>query len=229
MDKIKVKIYSETGIIPEYKTSGSAGFDLAANVKQDHKAYLCKEYIQSIIANCAYFKEEDGLKIDFKNEAELIINNYIQSAYGKNILYDSPSKIAAIIAYFIINTYKENNREIPEQGVIVIPPYWSGIIPTGIRMEIPVGYELQIRPRSGINAKTLISAKVGTVDSDYRGDIGIVLQNKSSIPFIIEHGDRLAQGVFNKVPQANFEVVKSPEDLMKTERGEGGFGSTGIK
>lgn len=229
MDKIKVKIYSETGVIPEYKTSGSAGFDLAANVKQNHKAYLCKEYILSLIKNTKVDFDNGECKVWLDNQENLIIGNYINSAYGNPASVNNDYKqIAASVVYLLLKKYRDVNT-IPEMGIIVVPPYWSGIIPTGIRMEIPEGYELQIRPRSGINAKTLISAKVGTVDSDYRGDIGIVLQNKSSIPFIIEHGDRLAQGVFNKVPQADFEVVESPEDLMETERGEGGFGSTGVK
>lgn len=227
MEKVKVKIYSETGVIPEYKTTGSAGFDLMANVKEDNKIYLSKEDVQAIVTGCKLISKEGQIGVNFEKEADIAISNFIKSAYNGSVLNIDPRYIGSSLAYAIIDRYEDTDNVIPEEGIYVVPPYYSGIISTGIRMEIPVGYELQIRPRSGINAKTLISVKLGTVDSDYRGDIGIIVQNKSNVSFIIEHGDRLAQGVLSKVPQADFEIVNTVEELSSTERGEGGFGSTG--
>lgn len=103
------------------------------------------------------------------------------------------------------------------------------LIPTGLHVAIPDGYELQIRPRSGLALKKGISIvnAPGTIDCDYRGEIGLILINTDPHnDFIIEDGERLAQGVLNEVSQVNWDNVDSLEDLGKTERGEGGFGST---
>ena len=98
-------------------------------------------------------------------------------------------------------------------------------VPTGLKMSIPWGYEVQIRPRSGLSSKSGIVAILGTVDADYAGAIGMILQNQSKNVFYIKHGDRLAQGVLAPVTRAEFKIVA---ELAHTERGEGGFGSTGI-
>ncbi|MDE3028867.1 MAG: dUTP diphosphatase [Paracoccaceae bacterium] len=100
------------------------------------------------------------------------------------------------------------------------------IVPTGIRVEIPAGYEMQIRPRSGLALKHGITLPntPGTIDSDYRGPLGVLLVNLGAEPYVVHHGDRIAQIVIAPVVQARFEVVN---DLSDTQRGEGGFGSTG--
>jgi len=110
----------------------------------------------------------------------------------------------------------------------IVAPESRTLVSTGLRMAIPVGYELQIRPRSGLALKKGITVlnSPGTVDSDYRGDVGIILINHGSEDFIIKKGDRIAQGVVQAVTQAMFEIV---EELDETERGTGGFGSTGHK
>ncbi len=108
----------------------------------------------------------------------------------------------------------------------VLDPMRRAILPTGIRVEIPVGYEMQIRPRSGLAVKfgITIPNAPGTIDSDYRGPLGVVLCNLGSEPYTVRHGDRIAQIVVAPVVQALFEVVDS---ITETVRGEGGFGSTG--
>lgn len=100
------------------------------------------------------------------------------------------------------------------------------LIPTGIKMAIPEGYEVQVRPRSGLALKHGISMAnaIGTIDSDYRGDIGVILINLSKESYTIQPQERIGQIVLNKVEQIEFEVVTS---LESTERGEGGFGHTG--
>ena len=113
------------------------------------------------------------------------------------------------------------------KGTVIIKPMERILISTGIAVSIPKGYELQIRPRSGLAIKhgiTLLNTP-GTIDADYRGEIKIILINLSNKDFRINHGDRIAQMVLNKVERINFEIVES---LDETDRGSGGFGSTGV-
>ena len=102
------------------------------------------------------------------------------------------------------------------------------LIPTGLHIALPEGYEAQIRPRSGLAIKKGITClnTPGTIDSDYRGDIGVILVNLSKEDFVIQPGERIAQMVIGKFDQAEWELV---EELDETERGEGGFGHTGVK
>ena len=112
--------------------------------------------------------------------------------------------------------------------VIHIDPGKTAIIPTGITVAIPYGFEIQIRPRSGLAAKQQISVlnTPGTIDADYRGEIKVILINLGSKPFKVEKGLRIAQMVICPVVQAELEEV---DDLDKTSRGMGGFVSTGVK
>ena len=101
------------------------------------------------------------------------------------------------------------------------------IIPTGIKVAIPLGYEIQVRPRSGLALKkglTVLNAP-GTIDAGYRGEVGVILYNTTKNSVGIEHGERIAQLVLNQVPQIEWEEV---DVLSETSRGEGGFGSTGV-
>ena len=110
---------------------------------------------------------------------------------------------------------------------LVIEPHKWALVPTGIAIALPEGYEAQVRPRSGLAAKkgiTVLNAP-GTVDSDYRGEVKVILINHSDEPFTIKDGDRIAQMVIARHENACFEVVES---LDETERGAGGFGSTGV-
>jgi dUTP pyrophosphatase len=109
----------------------------------------------------------------------------------------------------------------------VIPPKERRLIGTGLFLEIPEGYEAQVRPRSGLALKYGIGMlnAPGTIDSDYRGEVQILLYNSSEEPFYYSKGDRIAQMVFAKTTRAELEISKS---LSESERGEGGFGSTGV-
>lgn len=108
-----------------------------------------------------------------------------------------------------------------------LEPGETGIIPTGLRVELAPGYEIQVRPRSGLAAKQGITVlnTPGTIDSDYRGEICVILINHSSSPFTIEPGARIAQLVVAPVLRARFTQVE--RELLATTRGEGGFGHTG--
>ena len=108
---------------------------------------------------------------------------------------------------------------------VTLAPGARVLVPTGLRIEIPPGYEAQVRPRSGLALKhgiTLPNAP-GTIDSDYRGPLGVIVMNAGAEPFEMAHGDRIAQLVVAPVVQAAFEL----SDLSDTARGAGGFGSTG--
>ena len=111
---------------------------------------------------------------------------------------------------------------------IELAPLGRALVPTGLYMQIPEGYEGQVRPRSGLAAKKGVTVlnTPGTIDADYRGEIKVILVNLSSETFVIEPGERIAQMVFARCEQAEFEQVES---LDQSERGEGGFGSTGTK
>jgi len=111
---------------------------------------------------------------------------------------------------------------------IVINPGEKALVSTGFSVAIPKGYEIQIRPRSGLAAKKNITVlnTPGTIDADYRGEIKVILINLGKEKFVIENGERIAQMVVCPVVQANLEEVK---ELSDTERGSGGFGSTGTK
>lgn len=111
---------------------------------------------------------------------------------------------------------------------IILNPGGRVLIPTGLYMAIPEGYELQIRPRSGLALKygiTVVNTP-GTIDATYRGNIGVILKNDGTEPFIIEQGDRIAQGVLNKVEEANLIETDS---LDETDRSDSGYGKSGVK
>ena len=114
---------------------------------------------------------------------------------------------------------------------IIISPGESKIIPTGLHVEIPQGYEIQVRSRSGLAAKRKIFVlnSPGTIDSDYRNGIGVILMNLGDSDFIIENGERIGQLVLNEVPQINWVPVSTLDELSSTDRGLGGFGSTNTK
>lgn len=111
---------------------------------------------------------------------------------------------------------------------ITLEPLQRAMVPTGLFLEIPVGYEVQVRPRSGLAAKKGVTVlnTPGTIDADYRGEVKVILVNLSNEPFVVEPGERIAQLVL-----AKHEVIEWEEtdQLAESSRGEGGFGSTGVK
>ncbi|MEM6409103.1 MAG: dUTP diphosphatase [Pseudomonadota bacterium] len=113
-----------------------------------------------------------------------------------------------------------------DRGAVELAPGARALIPTGLRLAIPEGFEAQIRPRSGLALKHGISLPntPGTIDSDYRGPLGVILINHGTETFRVAHGDRIAQLIVAPVVQARFELTDTLDD---TARGEGGFGSTG--
>ena len=111
---------------------------------------------------------------------------------------------------------------------LVLKPLERSLVPTGLYIELPEGYEAQVRPRSGLAAKQGISIvnTPGTIDPDYRGEIKVILVNLSDVPFTLEPGERIAQMIIARFEHISWNEV---ETLSETERGEGGFGHTGVK
>jgi dUTP pyrophosphatase len=109
---------------------------------------------------------------------------------------------------------------------VVIAPLGRALIPTGLYMALPEGWEAQVRPRSGLAIKKGVTVlnTPGTIDADYRGEVGVILVNLSGEDFVVQDGDRIAQMIFNQYGKADFVEV---ETLDETERGAGGFGHTG--
>lgn len=141
-----------------------------------------------------------------------------------------------------VKVFNNSNNELPKYETpgaagldlkstidYILNPGEFKMIPTNIHIKLPEGYEAQVRPRSGLAAKYGISVcnTPGTVDSDYTGQIGIILINHGADQFVIKEGDRIAQMVINKVEQLNWIPVDNLEALGETERGQNGFGSTG--
>tara|TARA_R110000764_G_scaffold191405_2_gene276637 strand:+ start:4437 stop:4904 length:468 start_codon:yes stop_codon:yes gene_type:complete len=115
-----------------------------------------------------------------------------------------------------------------DRSAVVLKPGARALVPTGLRMAIPAGFEVQVRPRSGLALKhgvTLVNTP-GTIDSDYRGPLGVIMINLGDADFVVEHGMRIAQMVVAPVVQARFDLVEVLDD---TARGAGGFGSTGAQ
>lgn len=117
---------------------------------------------------------------------------------------------------------------LPDRGTLTLAPGTRALVPTGLRLEIPQGYEVQLRPRSGLALKHGITLpnSPGTIDSDYRGPLGVIVMNAGDAAFDITHGDRIAQMVVAPVLQA--QIIRVTE-LDSSARGSGGFGSTGVR
>ena len=113
---------------------------------------------------------------------------------------------------------------------VVIAPHSVQLVDTGLVVEVPEGYELQVRSRSGLALKNNIFVlnAPGCVDSDFRGHVGVILCNMSEVPFTIVKGDRIAQLILNKVERIEWNEVNKEDDLKATDRGAGGFGHTGV-
>lgn len=137
---------------------------------------------------------------------------------------DLKADIISINSKFLFHSHISEDQN----GLFIkINPGGRVLIPTGLKIALPKGYEAQIRPRSGLALKhgvTVLNTP-GTIDADYRGDIGIILINHGMEPFKVYQGDRIAQLIINKIEQVEFEVVNELDDTI---RGSGGFGSTNV-
>lgn len=223
MKESKIKIYVENAEVPEYKSSGASGFDVPVqfsnkvaklSIAQINRL-LTKDIVASIETLAELYKEQyvpyDTHVISLDN----FLNSITRALHTLNIYYD--------YGISLVDHLLEEN--IPYVNVVL--PYSNAIFPTGLYFEIPDEDEIQLRTRSGIAAKTLLSVKLGTLDADWRGNTAVIVQNPTPYSYVIVPGMRLAQGVVIEKKHANFEIVDSVENLSKTDRGDKGLGSTG--
>lgn len=165
------------------------------------------------------------------NKVKSIVDDTFTGFVRVNQINKIDVKIKKLYGSAIIPKYQTNGSAgmdihvLIDEHTLEIQPNETKLIRTGLAMEIPLGYELQLRPRSGLSLKTKlrIANSPATIDSDFRGEIKVIVENTGSKPIIITHHDRIAQGVLQEVLQANFIEV---DNLSETKRGEGGFGST---
>lgn len=215
MKESLIGLYVDNTEVPEYKSAGASGFDLRAKFNPKIP-WFDKSVIGRILNHdkdvTAYLYDNcyDGLEwvIDFNVLDKSIRHAINQPVEGKTLL-----------EYMVINNI---------DAVNIILPYQTVKFETNIYTEIPEEDEMQIRPRSGISSSTLMSVKLGTIDTDYRGNIGIIVQNPTPFSYIIIPNSRLAQGVIVEKKRAVFDIKSSKDELSKTERGENGFGKSGL-
>jgi len=169
-----------------------------------------------------------------ENKKDLIISLIKSSMEMTFSLADNPRErieveVQKISEDAILPTYAHDSdagADIYSVEDVTIPPHKTVIIKTGLKVAIPLGYEIQIRPRSGLSYKTplRIANSIGTIDPSYRGEIGVIMENTGNLTQKISKGDRIAQMIISPVPMIAWKEVST---LDETERGEGGFGSTG--
>lgn len=215
MKESLIGLYVDNAEVPEYKSAGASGFDLRAKFNPKIP-WFDKSIIGRILNHdkdvTAYLYDNcyDGLEwvIDFNVLDKSIRHAVNQSVEGKTLL-----------EYMTVNNIDKVN---------IILPYKTVKFETNIYTEIPEEDEMQIRPRSGISSSTLLDVKFGTVDNDWRGNSGIIVQNPTPFSYIIIPNSRLAQGVIVEKKRAVFDIKSSKDELSKTERGENGFGKSGL-
>lgn len=215
MKESLIGLYVDNAEVPEYKSAGASGFDLRAKFNPKIP-WFDKSVIGRILNHdkdvTAYLYDNcyDGLEwvIDFNVLDKSIRHAINQPVEGKTLL-----------EYMTINNIDKVN---------IILPYKTVKFETNIYTEIPEEDEMQIRPRSGISSTTLLDVKFGTVDNDWRGNSGIIVQNPTPFSYIIIPNSRLAQGVIVEKKRAVFDIKSSKDELSKTERGENGFGKSGL-
>lgn len=215
MKESLIGLYVDNTEVPEYKSAGASGFDLRA--KFNPKIPWFDKSVIGRILNydkdiTAYLYDNcyDGLEwvIDFN-----VLDKSIRHAVNQ------PVEEKTLLEYMVINNIDVVN---------IILPYKTVKFETNIYTEIPEEDEMQIRPRSGISSTTLLDIKFGTVDNDWRGNSGIIVQNPTPFSYIIIPNSRLAQGVIVEKKRAVFDIKSSKDELSKTERGENGFGKSGL-
>lgn len=215
MKESLIGLYVDNAEVPEYKSAGASGFDLRAKFNPKIP-WFDKSIIGRILNHnkdvTAYLYDNcyDGLEwvIDFN-----VLDKSIRHAVNQ------PVEGNTLLEYMTVNNIDKVN---------IILPYKTVKFETNIYTEIPEEDEMQIRPRSGISSSTLLDVKFGTVDNDWRGNSGIIVQNPTPFSYIIIPNSRLAQGVIVEKKRAVFDIKSSKDELSKTERGENGFGKSGL-
>lgn len=194
------------------------------DVEEEKRAI--KEFVNEITDDDTFSaNKKDLIQTMFYSVLEVFeqLALYQRTMVGVDIYKLNPD---AIIPEYAHNT--DAGADIFAVEEVIINPNETKIVKTGIALAIPAGYEIQIRPRSGLSAKTglRIPNAPGTIDSDYRGEVGVIMQNTGDTPYTVEKGAKIAQMLIAPTPMIRWKEVNSLEELGTTSRGAGGFGST---
>lgn len=192
---------------------------------EEEKADL-KEFLGEIDEDETLSTNKKALIKMMFNSTTDIIEQLLESGREQIVV-----KITKLNPNAVIPTYAhptDCGADVSAVETVDIAPHSTVIIKTGLAVGIPAGYEIQVRPRSGLSAKTplRIANAPGTIDSDYRGEVGVIMTNTGDEPYVINAGDKVAQLVIAPTPQIKWQEVDGVDDLGETERGAGGFGST---
>lgn len=208
MPKLRVERMHEDVLMPVLATHGSAGMDVHAFWTSPSDITWYGSYLHEGIPTTRYA---------WLHELGNVINHIVEK---KGAVQESPTTV-------LDGSCEARMGYLTSEGKLMLTPGSRAIIPTGLRLEIPLGWEVQVRPRSGLALKhgvTVLNSP-GTIDADYRGEIKVILHNTGKKTFEIAKGDRIAQLVMSPVFLVRLEEGFVDTD---TERGEGGFGSTGV-
>lgn len=188
---------------------------------------MAKEFVENFLKEV---DEDDTLSPNKKEMLSILIKQSVSATFdmAENPRERIPVKIVAINPDAKIPQYAHKTdagADVFAVESVSIPPHQTVVVKTGIKVAIPAGYEIQIRPRSGMSLKTplRVANAPGTIDCDYRGEIGVIISNTGNLTQKIEKHDKIAQMVIAPVPMIDWELV---DELDSTDRGEGGFGST---
>lgn len=217
------EVFKNAFFAPETKKAVLNSLSTMPNVDIEQEREYAKTLIEEI--------QNDGdLSANKKDFLTLLMGQSVEllTSVLKNPREEVEVKITKIHENAVIPTYAHDSdagADIYAVEDMAIKPNSTEIIPTGIKVEIPLGYEIQIRPRSGLSAKTKlrIANAPGTIDAEYRGEIGVIMTNTGNLSHTINKGDKIAQMVIMPVPMIKWIET---EKLSETERGEGGYGST---
>jgi len=214
------KLIEEQDLVNKTKTEFlQEGYTLA-DIKALKQNYddIAEDYFKIVKPTSPKGRYISALVGVYKGILDKIVQEGFSRTVNVKVLKETEDAILPTYAHF-----GDAGADLYANEEVDIRPNEVKIIQTGLKVEIPDGYEMQVRPRSGMSTKTPILGILGTVDSGYRGPLGVMLYNHGDIPYRVQKGDRIAQAVIAPTYHGNFLISDS---LSETERGEGGFGST---
>ena len=214
------KMIDEQDLVNKTKTEFLQEGYTIADIKSIKQSYddIANDYFKLVSPTSPKGRYISALVGVYKGILDKIVKEGFSRTVNIKVVKDTEDAVLPTYAHF-----GDAGADLYANEEVDIQPNEVKIISTGLRVEIPDGYEIQVRPRSGMTTKTPIIGQFGTVDSGYRGPLGVMLYNHGDIPYKVQKGDRIAQAVVAPTYHGNFLISES---LSETERGEGGFGST---
>lgn len=214
------KLVEEQDLVNKTKTEFLQDGYTLADIKALKKSYddIAEDYFKIVKPTSPKGRYISALVGVYKGILDKIVEEGFSRTVNIKVLKETEDAILPTYAHF-----GDAGADLYANEEVDIQPNEVKIVQTGLKVEIPDGYEIQVRPRSGMSTKTPILGILGTVDSGYRGPLGVMLYNHGDIPYHIQKGERIAQAIISPTYHGNFLISES---LSETERGEGGFGST---